>query len=61
MHSEAATSLMSVAPSAQASKEASAGLTTSQITGRLQRSRTETAEEKRQRKELVRNARVGTA
>lgn len=61
MHPEHATGLMSVALSAQASKEASAGLATTQTTGRSQRSRTETAEEKRQRKQLVRNARVGTA
>ncbi|CAL5222515.1 g4890 [Coccomyxa viridis] len=56
-HPEAATGMTSLANSAQASKEAGAGPSGCQTNTRLQRSKTETAEEKRQRKQLVREAR----
>ena len=58
---EAAAGLTPVAPSAEARKEACAGSASHQTTSRLQRSKTETAEEKRQRKQLVREARVSAA
>ncbi len=61
MQSEAAPGWSLLTSSAVASKEAEHALPSSQTASNLQRSKDETAEEKRRRKQLVKEARVSAA